>query len=165
MKFIPSIITVPVAVAGAAVDWVASFVAENTASVRMELNQKNLENILKAVEAEAKTRASVAGAKAAKPKGKASPKKSRGLPTPWGSPNHRRLYFKDRGEVLLKKGVKDPTHFRTPRKYSVTSTKRRAGGSKRPSAVNHRRGVSAVAEEEPRKEVFGSDGEMTDFDE
>ena len=57
LMFIPAVINVPMAVAGAAADWVAAFVAENSKSVRMELNEPNLENLFKAVAFEAAERA------------------------------------------------------------------------------------------------------------
>ena len=165
IKFIPSVITVPLAVAGAARDWVAAFVVENTASVRIELTTENLENILKAVEAEAATLAAVAERKVARAKGKTSPKKERGLPTPWGSPNHRRYTFKGRGEVLLEKGVEDSTQFRTPRRYMQTTKKRqtRVKGRLTPTEKVRTR-VAAGSKREPLEEVFRDDGEMTDFD-
>ena len=65
LMFIPAVINVPMAVAGAAADWVAAFVAENSKSVRMELNKPNLENLFKAVAFEAAERASVAVPKVA----------------------------------------------------------------------------------------------------
>lgn len=160
VKFIPSVITVPLAVAGAARDWVAAFVVENTASVRIELTTENLENILKAVDAEAETLAAVAARKVARAKGKASPKKDRGLPTPWGSPNHRRYTFKGtRGEVLLTKGVKTDEAFRTPRKYSSTAKAKRDT-----LASKFRKRVAAAVLLEPLAEVFGDNGIMHNFD-
>ena len=57
LMFIPSVINVPLAVAGAAAGWVAVCVAENSKSVRMELNEPNLENLFKAVAFEAAERA------------------------------------------------------------------------------------------------------------
>ena len=163
VKFIPSVITVPLVVAGAAEDWVATFVVEATASVRIELTTENLENILKAVGAEAATLAAVAERKVARAKGKALPKKERELPAPWGSPNHRRYTFKDRGEVSLTKGVKDTTQFRTPRKYSSTTKKRRASGTLT-LLEKLRKRAAAGSHSEPLEEVFFDDGEMTDFD-
>ena len=65
LMFIPSVINVPLAVAGAAAGWVAVCVAENSKSVRMELNEPNLENLFKAVAFEAAERASVAVPKVA----------------------------------------------------------------------------------------------------
>ena len=137
----------------------------------MELNEENLENVLKAVEAEAAARASVAGAKVAKPKGKSSPKKRPGLSSPWGSMNHRHLHFKDRGPVVLRKGVNTPNQLHTPRNYSVISRKRDRARSEAglvlagygPSG-GRRWKVATARDKEPRLEVFGSDASMSDFD-
>ena len=170
LKFIPNVKAVPVAVADAAVGWVASFVAENSASVRMELNEENLENLLKAVEAEAADLAAVAGAKVARPKGKSSPKKRPGFRSPWGNMNQRRLHFKDRGPVVLTKGVKTPNHLRTPRRYSVITKKRLNSQSKGERVVDghdtdagRNKKASAARDKEPREQVFGSDDSMSDW--
>ena len=71
--------------------------------------------------------------------------------------HQRCMEFKDRGPVVVTKGVKTPNHARTPRTYTVI-TKKRSGG-------RNKKAVAARCNE-TRQQVFGSDdSDMTDWGE